>query len=68
MKENETYESAVYTVKDLMELLKVGRNTAYKIVQDADFPVLHAGKNIRIPKKGFDEWLTRQTGEGHSLS
>lgn len=56
----EEISSMVYTISDIQEILKIGRNSAYKLVQDAEFPVLKAGKSIRIPKKGFDKWLMEE--------
>ena len=60
MNESEARQSLVYTVYDIQILLKIGRNSAYKLIEDAEFPVIRAGKNIRIPKEGFDKWLMQQ--------
>ncbi len=46
-----------YTIKDIMNILRVSRNTAYKIVNTENVPVLRIGSSIRIEKSGFDEWL-----------
>lgn len=55
-------EQTVYEVKDVMELLNISRNCAYRFVQKTykekgPFPVLKIGTAYRIPKKPFDIWL-----------
>ncbi len=48
-----------YTVDDITIMLGIGRNTAYKLVNDPPFTVLRIGDNIRVPREGFEEWLTQ---------
>jgi hypothetical protein len=49
-----------YTIKDIMSILGVCRNTAYKIADMDDVPTLRIGNMIRIDKNGFDEWCRRR--------
>ncbi len=51
-------EQKVLSVKDLQKSLGIGRNSAYELVNRADFPAIRIGKSIRIPAKDFDEWLS----------
>lgn len=48
-----------YTVKDVMEMLGVSRNTAYKIAALDDVPSIRIGRSIRIERDGFDKWRKR---------
>ncbi len=49
----------VYTVEEIRQILKISRSSAYRLVHDdPPFPVIYIGKAIRIPKEGFDQWLT----------
>ena len=47
----------VYTPKDLMQILKVSKNTVYALLKSGAFPVHKIGRTYRIPKEGFDKWL-----------
>lgn len=47
----------VLTVKDIMEILQIGRNSAYKLVNSGSFRILKIGKQIRIPKASLEKYL-----------
>ena len=51
-----------YTIDDVMNILGVGRNTAYKIARLEDVPTLRIGRTIRIEKEGFDKWRRDSVG------
>lgn len=42
--------SDILTVDDLREIFKIGRNTAYELINSGAIEVLKIGKQIRIPK------------------
>lgn len=46
-----------YTIKEIQELLKIGKNTAYKLVREPGFPKVRIGCDYRIPKGQFEKWL-----------
>jgi len=52
-----TEEKRAYTVKDIMEILQIGRNNAYTLCNSNAFDVIRIGTLIRIPKSSFDRWL-----------
>lgn len=52
--------SEVYTVNDIMDILNIGKNTAYDLIKQERFPVIKIKSVFRIPKKGFEEWINRQ--------
>ncbi len=56
----ETEEKQVYTVQEIMRILGISKNTAYKFVQESPpFKVLRVGNTYRIHKKSFDEWFLK---------
>ena len=50
----------VYKVFEIQEMLGIGQNTAYVLVRKGLFRTVKIGDHIRISKKSFDEWLSRQ--------
>ena len=52
--------SAVYNVKDIMELLNISRTSTYNLMKTNSFPVVRIGTTIRIPKEPFEEWMNSQ--------
>lgn len=47
----------VLTVEDLMPILKIGRNAAYKLVRSEQIRSIKVGHKIRIPKEAVLEYL-----------
>ena len=45
----------VINVKDLCEILNIGKNTAYKLLKNNDIPNCRLGKKYIIPKFGVIE-------------
>ncbi|WP_425517574.1 helix-turn-helix domain-containing protein [Paenibacillus agaridevorans] len=43
-------------MQDLYELLPLGRNSIYKLVNEKGFPKIRVGRRIIIPAKKFKEW------------
>lgn len=52
-------KKTVLTIKELMEVLKIGRSTAYKLIKTKGFPVARVGKTILIPYDKLLEWLDK---------
>lgn len=50
--------TSVYTVKDIMQQLQVGKNTAYQLVKSGAFPVIKIGDTYRVSKEVFDKWIS----------
>ena len=55
-----TQEKRCYTVKDLQEILEISRPTEYELLKRHEFRWIQVGKNYRISKKSFDEWLDQK--------
>ena len=47
----------VLSVDDLCKILGIGRNTAYKILQDNTIPSRRIGRKYIIPKHGVIQYL-----------
>jgi excisionase family DNA binding protein len=53
----------ILKVSDIQKVLGIGKNAAYELVYQKNFPVLKLGeRKIRIPKDRFVEWIKANTG------
>lgn len=50
-------EKRTYTVTEIQEMLGISSPTAYGLIKKNLFRTIRIGRNIRISKKSFDEWL-----------
>lgn len=58
-----TMDKTYLSIKDLMQVLNVSKNTAYKIAEMPNFPASKlGGKCIRIEKEKFYEWMDDSIG------
>ena len=53
----ESYEKRVYTVDEIIDILGIGKNAAYTLVNSGVFHSVKIGGHYRISKKSFDKWL-----------
>lgn len=51
-------DKLTYSVTELMKVLGIGRNTAYELINQPDFPSFRIYKRIIIPKKELNEWIS----------
>ena len=56
----ETVSPSFYTVEDIQQLLGIGRNSAYKLVNRKEFPTIYVGNRIIIPSDLFQSWVSQQ--------
>lgn len=63
MNEKELQElPTLLTVMEMANVLRIGRNTAYEIIYQKNFPILKLGnKKIRIPKDELIKWIQSNT-------
>lgn len=47
----------VVSVSELMDMLHIGKDTAYKLLQSGEIKSIKIGKKYRIPKKFILEYL-----------
>lgn len=62
-KDYPVYEKRVYTVEEIMDILNIGKNAAYSLVNSGVFHYVKVGGHYRISKKSFDIWLEAETIE-----
>lgn len=48
------------TVKDVQEILQIGKNRAYDIFAREDFPAILIGKKYVIEETAFANWLQQR--------
>jgi excisionase family DNA binding protein len=51
----------VVTVEELAEMLKIGRNTAYKLLTTDQIPSVRVGRQRRIRKADIQRFLLNET-------
>ena len=49
------------SVPDLVTLLGISRAGAYELVKRKDFPALHIGKRVLVPKEELIKWIKDNT-------
>ena len=48
------------SLKDIQQLLGIGRTKAYELVTTGGLPAVRIGRCIRVNRKELDEWLRAQ--------
>lgn len=56
-------EKLTMTPADIQQAMGVSKNTAYALINRIDFPKIHVGRKILIPRDAFLRWLDAQTGQ-----
>lgn len=56
------------SVEDMADQLAIGRNVAYQLVQQPDFPSFMIGRRVLVSKKGLQEWIDEQCKKGSENS
>ncbi len=49
----------ILTVEEMCEILKVGKNNAYKLLNQGNIKAFRNGKNWRIPRKSVVEYVEK---------
>ena len=49
-----------YSIKEVQQMLKISKNTAYELFRRDDFPALKVGGQYRISKDEFKKWCDRK--------
>lgn len=61
--------SAVLTIDDLSEYLKISKSTLYKLAQEGALPGQKVGRHWRFHRDAVDQWLRKElpnSGAGDS--
>lgn len=48
------------TVADLAQVLRIGRNSAYRLVRSGEIPSIRIGRAYRVPKAALIDYIQRQ--------
>lgn len=51
----------ILTVEELCEVLRIGKNTAYKLLKSGEIKSVKIGKIYKIPKKSVRKYLEKNT-------
>ena len=51
----------ILSVKQLCEILDIGKNTAYRLLQSGEIKSIKIGKVYKIPKKEIRKYINKQT-------
>ena len=46
-----------YTVRDIMDIFHISKNTAYKLVHSVGAPTIRVGRKLLVDKNQFESWL-----------
>ena len=46
----------------ISKVLGVSLSSAYELMHDKEFPAVHVGSRIVVPKEQFQKWLEEQMG------
>ncbi len=50
----------VLTIPELQKVLRIGRSTAYRLIQTSELRCIRIGRSIRIPKECVVEFIETQ--------
>ena len=53
-------EKLTLSVEEAGKLMGVSRQIAYQLSRRADFPTLHIGRRVLVPRKQLEQWMDRQ--------
>ncbi|WP_262372377.1 helix-turn-helix domain-containing protein [Sutcliffiella horikoshii] len=56
----------ILTAKEICEILKISKPTAYEIMSRSNFPLLKIGKCKRVFRNDFFDWLKSERKNHHS--
>ena len=55
----EDFAHEILTVEELMELLYIGKNTAYQLLKSGEIRAFRIGRVWKIPKEAVSEYIVR---------
>ena len=54
--------SDLITIDELCDVLSIGRNAAYKLLNNKTIPAFRIGRVWKIPKEGLHAFIRREAG------
>ena len=63
MRQMNSYEELPLTLcaEDVASVLGISRTNAYALLHREDFPTLHIGKRLLVPRDEFIQWIRENT-------
>ena len=61
-------EPFLLTVPEAAQLLRIGRNRCYELVNSGSLPAIKIGRTVRIPRQQLMAWIEAQSVNGHGLT
>lgn len=52
--------SEILTVEEMMEILNVGKNTAYQLLESGEIKAFRIGRLWKIPRKSIYDYIERK--------
>ena len=56
-------QSELFTIEDLCRYLKIGRNTAYRLIKEGKVQAFKAGRGWIIPRRAVDSYVKNSIKE-----
>lgn len=66
MTNNFKYDTIIYTVKDIQNILSLGRTKAYELMRSDGFPSVKLNNRLYVSKENFEKWFNKQTNKTYS--
>ena len=57
---NRKYDQDILTVREMMDMLAIGKNTAYKLIHDGKVKSFRLGNSYKILRKSVEEYIYSQ--------
>ncbi|HQM01997.1 MAG TPA: helix-turn-helix domain-containing protein [Ruminococcus flavefaciens] len=54
-------QDELITIDELMEILKIGKNTAYRMLEDKEIEAFRIGNKWKIPRSSVYKYIQEQT-------
>lgn len=52
--------NALLNVQEIAKYLGIGKNAAYELVKQTDFPVIKIGARVKTTEALLNDWIARQ--------
>ena len=57
-------EKQFYSVKDVAEMLNIGKGKAYALMQAKNFPAIKLSGTYKVSTELFNQWVAKTIAEG----
>lgn len=57
----------ILTIEDVKAILRIGTNSAYRLLRSGSIYYLRIGKNIRVPKACLEDYLRTASKPGEEV-